>query len=175
MDRLERTLHEVKWLSVIVAWLMGMPISYLIFQHLFEPGVIGMDDVVSLGAVLEVTAPMTIGIALCGIILMENEGGFLTLILVGATLWLSILLGNKLGWEAGEVPDTVKWWTFWHPEVWKEMVRHYMHLYTSRYGLGLFVAGVLMGLYPPYNIWLSRRARRTAEGGGAALAGQGRS
>ena len=161
MDRLERALHEANWLSTIVAFFMGTPISYLIFQHVFEPGIIGMDDAVRLGEVFAATAPMTIAVVLIGAILMgDGWSGPVTMILIGGILWLSVVLGNRLGSEIGNVPETVRWWSFWHPDEWLELFK----LYLERYGLGLFLSSIAIGLYIARQLtWTSPVEARPAE------------
>ena len=150
MGRLESTLSELKWLAVGAAFVTGTPLWHLVLKQFFEPG-IAPDDYVPLAEIFAATAPMTIGVALV-VVVLHADLRFASLVLAGAILWLSIVLGNLFGATAGDVPADVRWWSFWHPSAWMSILNQYLDLYRSRYGIGHFIMGIVIGIYMGYKL-----------------------
>lgn len=160
-DWVENTFSELQVLSMLVAFLGGTSIWYLILKHFFEPG-ISPDDLVGLAEVIAATAPLTIATAALYQFAAHGGGGFMGMVVIGAILWMSVILGNVFG--AGIDGSGLRWHSLWHPAGWVSVFR----VYLGHYGLGLFVSSLVIGTYIGYKL---EHGRRRSDRSGAAPPG----
>ena len=102
---------------------------------------------------------LTIATVLIYQIAANGSGSFGERVVMGAILWFSIVLGNRLGYGIDD--SGVDWWSMWHPSGWISAFRAYL----DRYGLQ-FVSALLVGVYIGW--WLDHRAPWGRDRGPAA-------